>query len=221
MIQNKQVSPDKISTIQNWIDIYPYVNGNNTNSFRKKFNLEKKFVFLFAGVIGPSQGLDLIIQAAHELRKIPNICFLLVGDGIERDRLLKITEKNALRNVIFKSFTSKEEYPSLVKEANVGLVCLSSKNRTPVVPGKILGYMAASIPVVAFLNKESDGHKIVKDAKCGYSECSDNSRRAVELLFQVYNERDKLEQYGKNGFKYVSENFTKEICIDKLENLFL
>ncbi|MDY6843645.1 MAG: glycosyltransferase family 4 protein [Thermodesulfobacteriota bacterium] len=221
LIQNKQVSPDKIFTIQNWIDIYPYVNGNNTNSFRKKFNLEKKFVFLFAGVIGPSQGLDLIIQAAHELREIPNICFLLVGDGIERDRLLKITEKNALKNVIFKSFTSKEEYPSLVKEANVGLVCLSSKNRTPVVPGKILGYMAASIPVVAFLNKESDGHKIVKDSKCGYSECSDDSRRAVELLFQVYNERDNLEQYGKNGFKYVSENFTKEICIDKLENLFL
>ena len=42
--------------------------------------------------------------------------------------------------------------------------------------------MAASIPVVAFLNKESDGHQIIKDADCGYSEISDNVEKTVETI---------------------------------------
>ena len=70
---------------------------------------------------------------------------------MEKERLEKMADDLKLKNVIFKPFVSKDEYPELVKDADVGLACLSSMNRTPVVPGKILGYMAASVPVAAFL----------------------------------------------------------------------
>mgnify|MGYP001612667639 FL=1 len=184
------------------------------------FNIENKFIFLFAGVIGPSQGLDLIIKAAGKIKDVKDICFLIVGDGMEKKRLLKMAEEYSLENVIFKPFVSKDEYPELVKDADVGLVCLSSMNKTPVVPGKILGYMAASIPVVAFLNKESDGHQIIKDADCGYSEISDNVEKAVETIKKIYNERNRLKEYGENGFSYVKENFERNACINRLEEIF-
>uniref|UniRef100_UPI002FDA1C93 glycosyltransferase n=1 Tax=Dissulfurispira sp. TaxID=2817609 RepID=UPI002FDA1C93 len=125
-----------------------------------------------------------------------------------------------LKNVKFGPFVSKDEYPMLVKDADVGLVSLSSKNKTPVVPGKILGYMAASVPVIAFLNKESDGHKIIKDAQCGYSEVSNNVEKAVEAIIKIYNERHRLKEYGENGFNYVKDNFEKDVCIRHLEKLF-
>ena len=44
-----------------------------------------------------------------------------------------MAEEYSLENVIFKPFVSKDEYPELVKDADVGLVCLSSMNKTPVV----------------------------------------------------------------------------------------
>ncbi|MBF0553705.1 MAG: glycosyltransferase family 4 protein [Nitrospirae bacterium] len=220
LCNKKKVPQEKITTVYNWIDIAPYVNTNATGQFRKQLHLENKFVLLFAGVIGPSQGLDLLLEAADRLRHIPDICFLIVGDGMERKQLEKKAVNISLNNVIFRPFVSKEEYPKLVKDIDVGVVCLSNLNKTPVVPSKILGYMAASVSIVAFLNKESDGHKIIRDAECGYSMISDDPLKASELIYKLYKERCKLHQYGEKGFSFVSTNFTREMCIDKIERLF-
>ena len=220
LIKKKQVPPDKISIVHNWIDIDSYINARKTDLFKKKYGLKDKFIFLFAGIIGPSQGLDLIVKVANELREMSDVCFLFVGDGSKIGALHEMVDLYGLKNVVFKDFVSIEEYPNLVKDADVGLVCLSSRNKTPVVPGKILGYMAASIPVVAFLNKESDGHILIKEAGCGYSIASDASTEEISnLILQIYNEKDKLKQYGENGFRYVSRHFTKSSCIDNLIKL--
>ena len=215
-----KVPQDRIKVIHNWIDIEPYSKTLRTGRFRKMFNIEDKFIFLFAGVIGPSQGLDLIIKAAEKIKDVKDICFLIVGDGMEKERLEKMADDLKLKNVIFKPFVSKDEYPELVKDADVGLACLSSMNRTPVVPGKILGYMAASVPVAAFLNKESDGHQIIRNAQCGYSEISDDVEKTVETVIKIYNEWSRLKEYGENGFGYVKENFERNACINRLEEIF-
>jgi len=215
-----RVPQDRIKVIHNWIDIEPYSKALKTGRFRKMFNIEDKFIFLFAGVIGPSQGLDLIIKAAEKIKDVKDICFLIVGDGMEKERLEKMADDLKLKNVIFKPFVSKDEYPELVKDADVGLACLSSMNRTPVVPGKILGYMAASVPVAAFLNKESDGHQIIRNAQCGYSEISDDVEKTVETVIKIYNEWSRLKEYGENGFGYVKENFERNACINRLEEIF-
>ena len=218
--EKKGVPGGKLRVIHNWIDVAPYKNVQKTGRFRELFDVNGKFIFLFAGVIGPSQGLDLIIKVAHRLRQTQDIAFLFVGDGREKERLMKMAENYGLKNIYFKPFVSKEKYPELVKDADVGLVCLSSKNKTPVVPGKILGYMAASIPVVAFLNKESDGHSLISDSRCGFSAVSDDEKRAAGLILKIYSERNKIQKYGENGFNYVSSHFAKDICIDQLEKLF-
>lgn len=219
LIYEKKVLERKVSTIYNWIDLTQFKQIEKTGIFRKRYRLDKKFIFLHAGIMGPAQGLDLIIQAAREVREITDICFLLVGDGSEKQKLEQMAEAHNLRNVVFKPFVSKEEYPLLAKDADVGLACLNNKNKTPVYPGKLLGYMASSIPIVAFLNEESDGHQIIKEAGCGYSEVSDDYKKAVELILRIYNERDKLAEYGHKGFEYAAMHFSKEACIDKLEKL--
>ena len=92
LIERKRVPAHKISTIYNWIDLTPYKDLEKTGRFRKRYKLENKFIFLFAGVMGPSQYLDLIIRAARECKQIKDICFLLVGDGSEKERLKKMAE---------------------------------------------------------------------------------------------------------------------------------
>ncbi len=219
LIKEKQIPSDKISIVHNWVDLNPYINARETDLFRKKYGLEGKFIFLFAGIIGPAQGLDLIVKVANELKKMSDICILFVGDGSEKNILLKMVDLCGLKNVVFKDFVSIEEYPNLVKSADVGLVCLSNRNKTSMYPGKILGYMAASIPVVAFLNSQSDGHHIIREAKCGYSMLSNDYSKAAELIMKVYNEKKKLEQFGRNGFEYAEAHFSKKASIDKLEKL--
>jgi len=219
LIHKKNVPAKKISSIYNWIDFAPYKEVQRTGLFRKRYGVENKFIFLHAGIIGPSQGLDFIIEIAREVKEKTDICFLLVGDGSERQRLEETADAYNLKNVVFKSFVSKEEYPLLAKDADVGLACLNNKNKTPVYPGKLLGYMASSIPIVAFLNEESDGHQVIRDARCGYSLLSNEHKKAVELIGKVYNEKENMEQLGQNGFEYAVAHFSKKVCIDRVESL--
>jgi colanic acid biosynthesis glycosyl transferase WcaI len=220
LIERKHVPSSKISTVPNWIDFELYSNRERSHIFRKRYGLEGKFIVLFPGIMGPSQGLTLIVDMARELRDIDDIVFLFVGDGSEKETLRKSAERYGLKNVVFMPFVSPEEYPDLVKDSDAGLVCLSSKNRTPVIPGKILGFMAASIPVVAFLNRESDGHALIRDAQCGYASVSDiSAAEAKDIIFRMYVEKDKLKQYGENGHRYAYLHFSKDRCIDNLLKL--
>ena len=212
IIQNKCILPNKIFYVPNWIDITPYIKSSKTGHFRKKYNLDNKFIFLFAGIIGPGQGLNLLIDALTVIKNIPeDICFLIVGEGSEKKTLERIVVKHSLKNIIFKPFVSLEDYPCLVKDADVGIVCLDSRLKTPVVPGKLLAFFAASIPVIALLNKESDGHRIIRDADCGYSiNSNENPNDINSLIIKIYNEKDKLEIWGGNGKRYVLKHFEKK-----------
>ena len=212
---------DKMHILHNWVEVNSFENISRTNEFRVRYGLENKFIILFAGVIGPSQGLDFVIKVAEEVKDIEEVCFLIVGDGMEKKKLEDIAKEKRLNNVIFKPFVSKKDYPKLVADCDVGLVCLNSLNKTPVVPGKILGYMAAGKPVLAFLNKESDGHKIIETAKCGYSCFSDDLDKAIVITKKIYFNKDKLENMGKNGYKFVRENFDRDVILNKIEDVFL
>jgi len=48
---------------------------------------------------------------------------------------------------------------------------------------------------------------------------SDEFKKAAALVIKMYKEKDKLKQYGENGFNYVSAYFDKSICLSKLEKL--
>ena len=84
LVTRNRMLQGRVKVIHNWIDIEPYSKALRTGRFRKMFNIENKFIFLFAGVIGPSQGLDLIIKAAGKIKDVKDICFLIVGDGMEK-----------------------------------------------------------------------------------------------------------------------------------------
>ncbi len=220
LVEQKEVPSSKVHFITNWIDTAPYRDAGNLN-FREKFHLEEKLVFLFAGVMGPSQSLELLIEAAIHVKSIADgICFLFVGGGTEKDRLMKMAKEYSLDNVVFQTLVPLEQYPDLLKSVDVGIVCLGSLNKTAVVPAKILGYMSASIPVAAILHKESDGHDLIREAKCGYSIFSDVSARDVaDLFIKLYNEKSRFKEFGENGFRYVSHHFAKDICVNKLIQL--
>ena len=219
LTERQKIEASKLVTLHNWVDVGAYEEPQNDGYYRNKLNLENAFIIFFGGVLGPSQGLDLIVDAARDIRSEKDIVMLFAGDGIEKERLMDRVRQAGLQNVIFHPFVSKEEYGKLLKEVDVGLVCLTTKNKTPVVPGKILGYMAAGIPVLAFLNKESDGHQIIREAACGYSEISDDVQKAAQLILKMYEEKDCLKEMGMNGYRYAVKHFSRQVCVDKLEGL--
>jgi glycosyltransferase involved in cell wall biosynthesis len=217
--EKREVPGGKTQVVYHWIDSEPFIKAKKTGRLRKLRGLENKFIFLFGGVLGPSQGLDLFIRIADKIKENKDIVFLFVGDGSAKEKLVKMAKELKLENVVFKPFVSLEEYPEMVKDCDVGIISLTAQNTTPAVPAKILGYMAAAIPVAAFLHKESEGLKIVKEARCGYGAVSNDEEKALEIILKMYNEKERMKEYGENGLKYLLANMEKKVCADKFEKL--
>lgn len=219
LIEKKRVPPEKIVKLPNWIETRPFEEPAENISFRRKYSLENKFIFLFAGIIGPAQGLDFLIEVAKKVSDIKDIVFLLVGDGTERNKIEALIKNYGLQNVLIKSFVSKEAYPCLVRDCDVGLVCLSVKNKTSFIPGKFLGYLAAAKPVLAFLNKESDGFDLIKEAQCGYAVETGDLNAAEAAVRLMYQQKNALNNFGWAGKNYLLLHFSAKVIFDKIETL--
>jgi len=218
----KDIDPDKIVTITNWVDtdLIKSIN-NNDNHFKIKNNLNGRFVVSFAGVMGFAQGLDVVINCAELLKPYKDILFLLVGDGVKKDGLIKKAEDMQLNNIKFLPPQPKEIYPSILYASDICLVTLDKSVKTPVVPAKLLNIMASGRPVVACMNLKGDAPKIIKDAKCGYCVESDDVDGFSKAILKLYNNPKLRDEFGMNGRKYAVKYFSRKTCIEKYERLFL
>src|SRR5690606_36203523 len=70
-------------------------------AFRNRHNLNGRFVVLYAGAHGMSNDLQVLLQAAGLLRENPLIQFVLIGDGKEKQALIRQAEGMKLDNVLF------------------------------------------------------------------------------------------------------------------------
>jgi glycosyltransferase involved in cell wall biosynthesis len=216
-----KANPDlahKLRILHNWIDISNFTT-QPVKDYRRIFGLEGKFVALFAGVLGPSQDIGMLVKVADSVRDLDNFLILIVGDGTEKQRAEELARSRGLNNVMFRPFISQDDYPDLLASVDLGLVCLGTAVKTPVVPGKILGYMVASLPVAAFVNEESDVHQLMLDAQCGASCVSSEIGKMEAILRDVYGDRDNCRRMGENGRQYAVEHFSKDRITAEIENM--
>jgi len=220
-IISKNIDPKKVIVLHNWVDtdlIKPIKNQNN--SFRAKNNLKDRFVVSFAGIMGFAQGLDVVINCAELLKSYKDILFLLIGDGIKKNGLIKRANDLNLDNIKFLPLQSKEVYPLVLEASDICLVTLNKSVITPVVPSKLLSIMASGRPVVASMNLDGDTPKIIKNAKCGFYIEAGNSEQLSEVILKLYNNSEIGVEFGRNGRKYAETHFSRKICIKKYEKLF-
>jgi glycosyltransferase involved in cell wall biosynthesis len=209
----------KIKLLHNWVDVEHHRVNHVGVDFRKKWGIDQKHIAVFAGVMGPSQYLDLILNIAEHMQDRTDLLFLLVGDGKERLRLEQLAAQKSLNNVRFEGFISRDVYPDLLNICSIGLVCLSPQNMTPVVPGKILGHMAAGLPVAAFLHESSDAHEMIAAANCGVSTNSGDLDACVLALQKLLANETQFAAIGQRGRSYALEHFSKEVCVSQIENM--
>ena len=92
--------------------------------------------------------------------------------------------------------------------------------KTPVVPGKIQTYMAGAVPLVGILNKESDGHILIRDACAGFSVEAGDVEASVKAIEMLYYDEDLRNRMGEAGRLYVNSHFSKSVCVNSLYKIF-
>lgn len=219
-IINEGVAAEMITVVPNWVDPNLVRPAETNNTFRETNGLNGKFVVLFAGIMGFAQDLDTVINAGDFLQAYPDIVLLLVGEGVEKKRLEKLTQKKKLKNVIFHDFVSKEKYPEVVAAADLCLAPLQKSLKCPVIPSKILGYMSGARPVITCLDLDGDAPFVIEESNCGICVEPGNPRLLAEAIVELYQDRQRCREYGKNGRSFILENHSRTRCIIHYEQIF-
>jgi colanic acid biosynthesis glycosyl transferase WcaI len=213
---------EKVRVIPNWVDTRFIQPGPRVNWFREEYNLGNAFIVSFAGVLGYSQDLDIVLEAARILKDEnpqSDILFLIVGDGVERPRLKAKVHQMGLDNVRFLPMQPREKYPAVLHASDIGLVTLHAEVRTPVVPSKILSIMAAGRPVVAAMNLDGDGPRLIAEARCGLCVPPEDPQALAEAVLKLYHDPSLRQELGRNGRRYAEEHLSLEACVGRYEEL--
>ncbi len=203
----KGVPDDKISVIPNFIDTEFVTPVPRQNDFSRKHALESKFVALFAGNMGFSQGLEVVLDAAKLLQGNEEIKFLMVGNGAAKNGAQSYCESAKLDNVAFLPFQAHEDVPAMYGAADVCLIPLKPGFTNESVPCKVFSIMAAGKPAVAAVDQHSDTWKLIRDARCGTCVEPENPRALADAINRYYFDASARSESGRNGRRYVGRHF--------------
>ncbi len=193
----------------------------NAEQHPEDCKLPDGFKVMFAGNIGVAQDFDHIIKAVQLTKDIPEIKWIIVGDGRDRESSEKEVKKLGLENqVIFVGRHPVNSMPWFFKQADVMLVSLKDDFIFSLtIPSKIQAYMASGKPIVTMLDGE--GSRVVEEARCGLTAKSGDYRTLssnVKKLFEMTQaERNEM---GNRARSYYDKVFAKDIVINKV-NEFL
>ncbi|MBI3986669.1 MAG: glycosyltransferase family 4 protein [Lentisphaerae bacterium] len=215
---DKGVSPNKVVVAPHWVDTELIKPGETNNLFRARNKLDGKFVVSFAGTIGFTQGLDIVIEAAETLQSNRHVVFLIVGDGVEKTKLE--IKAAGFKNVVFLPAQSRAEYPTVLTASDVCLVTLRGNVKTPMAPSKLFRIMAAGRPIIASLPPEGDAPKLIAAAKCGVCIRPDDPDLLAKTVFSLYNNRPLAAEMGRQGRTYAENFFSRPKCVAVYEKIF-
>ena len=162
-----------------------------------------------------------MLHSARILKDQKDIAFLLVGDGVEKPKLLKLAQENHLDNVFFLPMQPKDKYPEVLLASDLCLVTLRQEVKTPVVPSKILSIMAAGRPVLASLPLDGDAPRLIAEAGCGHAFLPATRRPWPRLSCSLLTDQSCGEQLGASGQTIRrAPPFTIQECGDSWKDTF-
>jgi len=190
------------------------------DDFRRKHQLEKSYVALYAGAHGISNDLTVILDAARFLKGKPGIRIVLLGDGKEKGSLQKQAATLELTNVLFLPPVPKYEMASALagSDACIALLKPLDAYRTTY-PNKVFDYMAAGRPVVLAI----DGviREVLEAAGCGIFCQPGDSKSMADAITMLAENRDRGRAMGLAGRRYLEEHFNRAEIAESLLKLLL
>ena len=210
LIRYWNVPAAKISVVENGVETDLFRLEPAAIELRKQLKLEERFLICYIGTMGNAHGLDTLLAAAAELQtELPRTLFLMIGEGAEKARLVKLAAARSLNNIQFLGEQPRDRIPLYVSASDICLVMLKKSDLfKTVIPTKLLEYMACERPSIVAV----DGHarKIVEEAGAGVFVEPENSQALVKAILDLVEKPERRREMGASGRKYIIEKFSRE-----------
>lgn len=208
--------------LPNGVDVSYYDPSVVESDWRKENNfLETDILFLYAGIIGLAQGLEVILYAAEKLKLHSHIKFILLGSGPEKQKLQELKNEKGLNNVFFFEAVSKSQMPAIVKAIDVSIIPLRKLELfLGAIPSKIFENLAMEKAVILGVDGEAR-ELFVNQGKCALYSEPENEEALADNVLKLATDAPLRKQLGEQGRKYVEQSFNRNIIAQKFYNVLI
>ncbi len=209
LIEQRRISGDKIFVVQNGVETNLFDPMRADGNLKKDLGLEDKFVVSYIGTMGMAHGLDQILDTAvHLQHSQPEILFLFVGEGSDKDHIISLATSKKLDNVRFVGEQPRVTIPDYICASDVCVVLLKKSDIfKTVIPTKMLEFMACARPVI--LGVEGQAKQILEEAQAGVFIRPESAGGLAAAVMRLAKDPESRLELGRNGRRYVLQNFSR------------
>ena len=206
----------RLHVIPNFVDTVAITPQDRMTNYRSELGIGDQLVVMYAGNVGFSQSLNLVVEAAA---KFPEVAFVVNGDGAARKKLQEDCAE--LANVYFGDYQPIERLSEVLATGDIHLVPLRTGLAAVSVPSKSYSILAAGRPMLAAIDLNTEIPNMLQQSGAGIAVEPDNAPAFIEALGRLVNNRDQLSEMGANGRKWVETHASPASVAARYEEIFL
>jgi glycosyltransferase involved in cell wall biosynthesis len=218
-IAARGIARERIELIPNGCDVNVF-GAREATGWRPAAVRADDLLAVFAGAHGEANGLDAVLDAAAVLqrRARTDIKLLLIGEGKQKDRLVRRARAEGLPNVVFHEPVDKVKLTGLFSAADVGMQILAN---VPAFyygtsPNKFFDYLAAGLPVLN--NYPGWVAELITEHDAGIAVPPEDPEAFADALEAFAADPDRRRQMGRHARRLAEQKFNRDLQAERFVN---
>ena len=203
-----------VSTIPNFVDTDRIHPADRMTAYRAELGIGPEPVLLYAGNVGFSQSVELVVEAA---RRLPGISVVINGEG---SALPDVRQRaTGLTNVHFAGYVPDDRLGELLATGDVHAVPLRRGLAAVSVPSKTYSILAAGRPVVAAIDLGTVVPQILDESGAGIAVPPDDPDRFAGAVAELTGDLARSQRMGQAGRAWVTGHASPAAVAERYELL--
>ncbi len=205
----------RVKVIPNFVDTQAITPMSRMTKYRTELRIDDALVVMYAGNVGFSQSLEMLVSAAREL---PQLIFVINGEGAARESLKK--SAHGLSNVRFGDYQDVSRLSEVLATGDIHVVPLKRGLGSVSVPSKTYSILASGRPVLAAVDLDTEVPRILAAADAGVCVEPENSAAFISALRAMTLDPKTLSEMGERGRKWVENHASPASVAQRYEALY-
>jgi colanic acid biosynthesis glycosyl transferase WcaI len=209
---------NRLHVIPNFVDTSAIVPGDRMTSYRRELGIDDRVIVMYAGNVGFSQSLELVLAAA---RSMSHIAFVINGDGAARKSLQDEVKATEIDNVYFADYQPIERLSEVLASGDIHVVPLKTGLASVSVPSKMYSILSAGRPVVAAIDAGTEIPRTLAESGAGIAVAPDNEAEFISALQILISDGAKRVVMGALGRTWVEQHASAGAVAKRYEAIYL
>ena len=209
---------NRLHVIPNFVDTSAITPGDRMTNYRRELGIDDRVIVMYAGNVGFSQSLELVLAAAKSL---PSIAFVINGDGAARKSLQDKAKNENIDNVHFADYQPIERLSEVLASGDIHVVPLKTGLASVSVPSKMYSILSAGRPVLAAIDSNTEIPRTLAESGAGIAVAPDNEADFVSALQILISDGVKRDEMGALGRTWVEHHASAGAVAKRYEAIYL